>query len=110
MRRLLGLVVAALTDFDREQRLMRAMRTTTLPLALVGLALVIGSTPALATAVHCGDSITQHTTLDTDLVGCPGTGIVIAADNVRLDLHAHTISGHSAGLDAGLTARRPATR
>ena len=38
-------------------------------------------------------TITADTTLDSDLVNCPTTGIVIGADNVTLDLNGHTIDG-----------------
>jgi parallel beta-helix repeat protein len=37
--------------------------------------------------------VTQDTTLDSDLVDCPGTGIVVAADNVTVDLAGHLIDG-----------------
>jgi parallel beta-helix repeat protein len=43
--------------------------------------------------VGCGDTITADTTLDSDLVDCPNHGIVIGADDVKLDLNGHTIDG-----------------
>jgi parallel beta-helix repeat protein len=46
---------------------------------------------AVASHVHCGDVITQDTTLDSDLIGCHGPGLEIAANNVTLDLAGHTI-------------------
>jgi parallel beta-helix repeat protein len=49
--------------------------------------------PASASQVSCGEVITADTTLDADLVDCPGNGIVIAADGVTLDLNGHTIDG-----------------
>jgi parallel beta-helix repeat protein len=67
---------------------------------------LIGFTPgqALASHVTCGDLITTDTTLDSDLVGCPGDGLVIGADDVTLDLAGHVVSGQgwpgeSAGVD-----------
>jgi parallel beta-helix repeat protein len=48
---------------------------------------------ALGNHVQCGDVITQDTTLDSDLVDCPGDGIVIGADGVTLDLNGHTVDG-----------------
>jgi parallel beta-helix repeat protein len=50
---------------------------------------------ALGTPVQCGDTITEDTKLDSDLVDCAGDGIVIGADGVTLDLNGHTIDGNS---------------
>jgi large repetitive protein len=64
--------------------------------ALLAIALALLSLwPAQAAATHvsCGDTITQDTTLDSDLLGCPGDGLVIGADKIALDLNGHTISG-----------------
>jgi hypothetical protein len=41
---------------------------------------------ALGNHVRCGDVITQDTTLDSDLIDCPGDGIVIGASDITLDL------------------------
>jgi hypothetical protein len=57
------------------------------------VALLIAAAPAAATHVQCGDVITQDTKLDSDLVDCPGDGVVIGADAVRLNLAGHTIDG-----------------
>jgi parallel beta-helix repeat protein len=57
--------------------------------ALLGLS----AGQALATHVSCGDVITQDTRLDSDLIDCPGDGIVMAADNITLDLGGYTIDG-----------------
>jgi parallel beta-helix repeat protein len=58
------------------------------------LAAVLGvfAPPAAATHVACGDVITRDTTLDSDLLGCPGPGVVIGAPGVTLDLRGHTIA------------------
>jgi large repetitive protein len=48
---------------------------------------------AVASNVSCGETITTDTTLDGNLVDCPGNGIVIAADDITLDLDGHTIDG-----------------
>ena len=48
---------------------------------------------AAASHVSCGATITADTTLDNDLVDCPTNGIIIAADDVTLDLNGHTIDG-----------------
>jgi len=57
---------------------------------------------ALATHVKCGDTITRDTKLDSDLVDCPGDGIVIGADNIKLDLNGYTIDGDSSDRYVGV--------
>ena len=52
---------------------------------------------ALAAHVQCGDVITEDTTLDADLVDCPGEGIVIGASEITLDLGGHTVKGNATG-------------
>ena len=59
----------------------------------MALLLALGGSQALASHVQCGDVITQDTRLDSDLVDCPGHGLVIGADDVTLDLNGHTIDG-----------------
>jgi parallel beta-helix repeat protein len=56
---------------------------------------LFGIAPGTALAAHvgCGATVTQDTTLDSDLVGCPANGVLIAADDVTLDLAGHTIDG-----------------
>jgi parallel beta-helix repeat protein len=68
--------------------------SATVLLTLTMLALAV--TPALAEHVQCGDVIMQDTTLDSDLIDCPGSGIVIGADNITLDLNGHTVDGYNA--------------
>ena len=65
-------------------------------------ALLIWAAPAAATHVECGDVITEDTTLDSDLVNCPGYGAVIGASGITLDLAGHTIDGTRASGSAGL--------
>jgi parallel beta-helix repeat protein len=60
---------------------------------IVGCCLGLGAGPAFASHVNCGDTVTGDTTLDSDLVDCPGNGIMIGADDVTLDLNGHTIDG-----------------
>src|SRR4051812_2720568 len=63
-----------------------------LHILLVSLALVTGgavSAPtgaAAAVGVMCGARITTYTAPDDDLLDCPNIGLVIAADNITLDL------------------------
>lgn len=67
--------------------------------SLVGLAaaipLLLGTAfagTANANHVGCGDTIRSSTTLYGDLE-CSGSGIIIAADNVKLNLNGHSLSG-----------------
>ena len=54
-----------------------------------------------ASHVNCGDLITQSITLDSDLLDCPGNGLVIGAPNITVNLNGHTIDGTSgsSGID-----------
>jgi parallel beta-helix repeat protein len=63
--------------------------------------LVLSAAQALGHHVKCGDVVTQDTTLDGDLLSCPGNGIVIGADNVTLDLNGHTIEGGTSFFGVG---------
>jgi hypothetical protein len=60
-------------------------------------ALMIAPSAASAAHVQCGEVITQDTTLDSDLVDCPGDGVVIGASGITLDLGGHTIDGTGVG-------------
>jgi Right handed beta helix region len=71
-------------------RFWRLLATVLLAAAIL---LALAPASALATHVNCGDTITTNTTLDSDLINCPGNGIVIGADNITLDLNGHTIDG-----------------
>jgi hypothetical protein len=55
---------------------------------------------AVAGHVRCGDTITQDTTLDSDLA-CNGDALTVARQDVTLDLGGHTIAG--AGGSTGVT-------
>jgi parallel beta-helix repeat protein len=81
---------------------MRIAARTTLGIAFaIGLA----ATPAMAAghrALACGDTITRDTHLASDLLDCPGTGLVIGADGITLDLGGHTIGGDASGDDVGI--------
>ena len=66
--------------------------TLAFALALTTLALV-AAPAAQASHVQCGDVITQDTKLDSDLLNCPGDGVVIGAANITLDLNGHLIDG-----------------
>jgi parallel beta-helix repeat protein len=62
--------------------------------ALAALA-VAGSGHARAgeTTVSCGETLKASVRLANDLSDCPGTGLIIGADNITVDLNGHTIDG-----------------
>ena len=64
---------------------------------LVVLTLALGaalaSAPAFASQVHCGEVLTHNTTLDNDLLACPGDGLVIGADGITVNLNGHLLEG-----------------
>ena len=70
-------------------------RRLALVLAPLSATLLLSLVPggAIANHVECGDVITQDTTLDSDLLGCPADGVVIGAPRVTLDLAGHVIDG-----------------
>jgi parallel beta-helix repeat protein len=55
--------------------------------------------PGDASARHlqCGERVTEDVRLDSDLRDCPGVGLVIAAEGVRVDLGGQTIDGTGRG-------------
>ena len=59
----------------------------------LSLALASGADAKQAVTVSCGETITTDTKLANDLTNCPDDGIVIGADDVRLDLNGHTVDG-----------------
>ncbi len=59
----------------------------------LGIALPAVPASAATTAVQCGQTITHDVRLTANLTNCPADGLIIGADNVRLDLNGHTISG-----------------
>ncbi len=74
-------------------------------LALVaGGALCFGVSAAGAgtPALGCGSTVTQSTTLSADILHCPGTGLVIGADGITVNLGGHTISGTNATGSEGI--------
>jgi parallel beta-helix repeat protein len=82
------------------------MSTVRVPrLALVaGLGLFVAVSGADAATVTCGTTLTASTTLSADLVGCPGTALVIGADGITVDLGGHTISGTNAAGGEGIAS------
>ena len=77
----------------RPQLAAVAVGTVLLALVGVGTFAVGHGRRGRARQIRCGETITTDTTLDNDLVNCPNNGIIIAADDVTLDLNGHTIDG-----------------
>ena len=76
-------------------------------LALTGMVLavclmLVSSAAAATTA--CGDVVTSDLTLENDLIGCPGDGLIVGASGITIDLNGHTISGIGTGI--GVTVGR----
>jgi parallel beta-helix repeat protein len=63
-----------------------------------------GHGPGHPTTVACGQVITQSIKLANDLTNCPADGLVIGANNIKVDLHGHTIDGDgvNAATDDGI--------
>lgn len=83
---------------------MLGTRGTTLLLIMGLIAALAVPATAAATHVGCGSVITTKTTLDSDIGPCPGDGLIVAANNVVLNLNGHTITGtgNGAGVRAAL--------
>jgi parallel beta-helix repeat protein len=76
-------------------------------LALAAILVVVGpwaitASPAHAGQVRCGATLTANTTLDRDLLNCPGDGLIIGADNITVNLNGHTITGRAHPGSAGI--------
>ena len=69
-----------------------AIRTLVLVVASL-VAAPAASAASPAAVIACASVITQSVVLDRDVTDCVGDGLVVAADNVTLDLAGHTISG-----------------
>jgi parallel beta-helix repeat protein len=57
------------------------------------MSLSAGQAGAGPTTVVCGQVITQNTHVGNDLSNCPGDGLVIGANNIKIDLGGHLIDG-----------------
>lgn len=55
------------------------------------VAMLATAPPALADPVACGDTITESVTLEADVTGCLGTGLVVGAGGLTIDLNGHQI-------------------
>jgi parallel beta-helix repeat protein len=69
------------------------IRNMTAAGALALLALLVFPVSAAANHVGCGQVITTDTKLDGDVGPCGDNGIIVAADDVTLDLNGHRVFG-----------------
>jgi parallel beta-helix repeat protein len=70
----------------------------------LGLMAPIVFVPAHASVDLCGTTIVDNLTLDQDLV-CPGGGLIVGADGIRINLSFHKISGSTAGIGITVVGR-----
>ncbi len=75
----------------------RPFRVPLLLVGLLGVASLLPASGASAAVVQCGQFITVDTTLENDLLNCPGDGILIDGNNVTLNLGGHTVDGTGSG-------------
>jgi hypothetical protein len=71
----------------------------------IAAALLAAPASALAADPGCGAVVTEDVVLESDLVGCPEDGLVVAAAGVTVDLNDHLVSG--TGLGAGIRVQAP---
>jgi hypothetical protein len=77
------------------------MRVSTFPVAVIGALAALFLCPLLggraegtvASDLSCGAEVTSSLTLRADLLDCPGDGLVVAANNIVINLAGHTIGG-----------------
>lgn len=69
-------------------------RLVIVAMAVTGF-MTFGVSHALATTVTCGQVLTQNTHVSNDLLNCPNDGLVIGADNIKVNLGGHLIDGDS---------------
>lgn len=75
----------------------RPSRVSLVFVGLLGVASLLPASGASAAVVQCGQFITVDTTLENDLLNCPGNGILIDGNNITLDLGGHTVDGTGSG-------------
>src|ERR687895_371046 len=71
-----------------------------LGVAAAAAALLMVSGAAHGADTECGAVLVASTTLDGDLLACPGDALIVGADGITIDLNGNSIVG--AGLGAGI--------
>ena len=70
--------------------------------AIAALMVWLSASPAMVLA--CGLVVTEDIKLESDLLDCPGDGLIVAADGVTIDLDGHSIVGFRNERTAGIRA------
>src|SRR5207247_8870369 len=58
------------------------------------------------TTLGCGAVVQQDTILANDIVGCTGNGLVVAGDDVTLDLGGHRVTGTGSATGSSVLGQR----
>lgn len=77
------------------------LRSTTAAAVVVGLTALAGAAEAAPAPLSCGSVVNRDVRLTSDLVDCPGPGLIIGASDITVDLAGHTVNGtgRGAGID-----------
>jgi parallel beta-helix repeat protein len=75
----------------------RRILASTASLFLLSLGIIGTAGPASAAHVSCGQTILVSTVLDSNIGPCGSTGLIVAANNITLDLNGFTVSGGPTG-------------
>ncbi len=70
------------------------VRRSVIALALVAMAGAFAEPAVGQESVRCGAVVTKSTRLTADVGPCPAVGIIVAADDVTLDLNGHKVTGN----------------
>ena len=89
------------TTRKREPGDERAVTTRTWVLMLACLTGLVA--PATASDL-CGTTVLANLKLDQDLT-CPGNGLIVGADGIRINLNGHTITGPGSGVGINVVNR-----
>ena len=93
---------------------MSSVMRTVVPATVAAALLTVGAGSALAkkpSSVSCGQVITHSIHLRNNLIDCPGPGLVIGADHIRVNLGGHLVDGiNNPAEDLTLGSRRRAPR
>ena len=62
----------------------------------------LSSSASAAATVGCGAVVTTNVTLRADIVNCPGDGLVVGANGIRIDLNGHELTGLKSAGSVGI--------
>jgi parallel beta-helix repeat protein len=87
-----------MSAFSLRARFAALWRPAVAGLAAAASVVTMAALAPQAHALDCGRTLTRDTTLQTDILECPGDGLVIGANGVDLDLNGLTIDGTGLGV------------